>query len=135
MNIVKTFICTILLLIVLDLIWIGYIGNSLYREGYGHLLRKTGDAISPNWYAAIIVYILYVMGIIFLIIPLVDISYCKAAIFGGSYGLILYGFYNFTNYAVFANWPLKIVIIDSIWGICLGTLLSLFAVFINNISL
>ena len=112
-----------------DLIWIGYLGNSLYRDGYGELLRKSGGMITPNWYSAIVVYVLCITGMMILLAPacaggnqLLYVAY------GALYGLVLYGFYNFTNHAVFANWPINLVIIDTIWGtlLCAMTNLCIF---------
>ena len=37
-------------------------------------------------------------------------------------GVLMYGMYDLTNYAIFKNWDIKTVIIDTLWG---GTLYSL----------
>lgn len=37
-------------------------------------------------------------------------------------GVLMYGMYDLTNYAIFKNWDIKTVVIDTLWG---GTLYSL----------
>ena len=32
------------------------------------------------------------------------------------FGIVMYGVYEFTNYAIFDKWTLKTVLIDTIWG-------------------
>lgn len=43
---------------------------------------------------------------------------------GAVIGAILYGFYELTNYATFTNWPLSMVISDTLWGTVLCSLAS-----------
>ena len=105
-----------LFFIFVDMLWIGYLGNGIYRDGYGDLLRKTGENISPNWFSAFFVYTLCVFGLLFFVTPLSkDTSVVHSILYGGIYGLIMYGFYNFTNHAVFSNWSLYVAIIDTVW--------------------
>ena len=127
----KSFFLAMLVFLVFDLIWIGYVGNSLYREGYGDLLRKTGDFITPNWYSAIIVYTLCVLGITIFIIPTTGDNLSMASLYGALYGLVLYGFYNFTNYSVFTGWPLNITLIDTVWGTILCSITSVTAAYFS----
>jgi len=32
------------------------------------------------------------------------------------FGIVMYGVYEFTNYAIFEKWTLKTVLIDTLWG-------------------
>ena len=36
-----------------------------------------------------------------------------------SFGAVVYGVYSFTNYSLFNNYPFKLAVIDTIWGIIL----------------
>ena len=42
-------------------------------------------------------------------------------------GLCTYGIYDFTNIAIFKDWPLKVVLMDTIWGGVLYSLITLFS--------
>jgi uncharacterized membrane protein len=45
--------------------------------------------------------------------------------YGAVYGLILYGVYDFTNYASFADWSITIVAVDILWGMFLSSVTAL----------
>jgi uncharacterized membrane protein len=40
----------------------------------------------------------------------------RAGFAGIFFGVIVYGVYNFTNHATFYNYPLSLVIADTLWG-------------------
>ena len=47
-------------------------------------------------------------------------------------GLVIYGVYEGTNYAILKKWPLKIVIMDTLWG---GILFALTSFFVNSLNI
>jgi uncharacterized membrane protein len=55
----------------------------------------------------------------------------EAIAYGSLVGFVIYGVYNFTNYAVLKNWTLNISIVDTIWGVivCSITSIVLFKIF------
>jgi len=112
------FIVAIIVFLVVDLLWLGVIAKDLYAKYIGDFLRTP-----PNWAAAIVFYILFVIGlIIFAIAPAIrEGSLSKAIIYGALFGFFTYMTYELTNYAVIKNWPLDIVIIDIVWGVVLAT--------------
>ncbi len=46
------------------------------------------------------------------------------------FGIVIYGVYETTNYAVFKNWKWEIVVMDTLWG---GILMSLTTFFVYKI--
>ena len=125
MNILNTFIAYILTLVVfliIDLTWLGFIAKDLYKKYLGHYLTD-----NVNWTAAIIFYILFVIGIsIFAIYPAINKnSALSAIILGALFGFFTYATYDLTNLATLKEWPLIIVIIDIIWGTFLAASVSL----------
>lgn len=61
----------------------------------------------------------------FVINPALEKGQITHAIFAGAlFGLITYATYDLTNLATLENWPLKITIIDLIWGTVLGSSVS-----------
>jgi uncharacterized membrane protein len=70
-----------------------------------------------NIFSAIITYIILIYGLNYFII-----SKNKSVYDAFIFGIIIYGVYETTNYAIFKNWSIKSVILDTIWG---GILLSL----------
>jgi uncharacterized membrane protein len=74
---------------------------------------------SPNLGAAALFYIFYVAGVIWIAaIPFLkgDTSLLYAISTAFIIGLLSYGTYEFTNYAILKGWTLQMVIIDTIWG-------------------
>lgn len=76
-----------------------------------------------NWIAAIIFYMIFIAGILFFVInPSIEKDNIRYAILAGAFfGFITYSTYDLTNLATVKDWPIRIVIIDIIWGTILAT--------------
>lgn len=127
------FLSTMVAFFLMDMTWLGFIAKNLYADNIGLLMRKTGDAITPNWYAAIIVYIIFALGILLFVLPKADGQYSQALLWGALFGFITYGVYDFTNYSTLANWPLQITLIDLAWGTFLCSIVSVFAAYMQKV--
>jgi len=108
--------------ITIDLIWLVFIANSLYKKYLGFIMRP-----SPNWIAALIFYIIFMAGLVFFVIhPAIEKGNWKFALLAGMFfGLITYATYDLTNLATLKDWPAIITVIDLVWGTTLGGLVSL----------
>lgn len=115
----------------LDGLWLGLIAKSLYRQELGSVLRLANGAMTPNWLAAIIVYIALILGIMFFVVPKTGGSLLAALLWGSLFGVLTYAVYDFTNLAVLSAWNWKVAIIDTIWGGVLCGLVSLFTVWVG----
>jgi uncharacterized membrane protein len=70
-----------------------------------------GSPIQINYLGAALCYILLIVGINYFIIkPRKSVSDAFLL------GIIIYGVYETTNYALFKNWSMLTVIIDTLWG-------------------
>jgi uncharacterized membrane protein len=132
MHFFKLFLVTLVACFFLDMLWLGLIAKNLYSEALGPLMRKSNGLFAPNWPAAILVYLAIATGIICFSLPKADHSYLLGMGWGAVFGMVIYGVYEFTNYSILANWPLKITIIDLAWGMLLCGLTTCFAVFMEN---
>ena len=132
MKLIILFFVTIISVFIIDMIWLGFIAKNLYAEHIGILLRKSGETMTPIWWAAVVVYVCITLGILFFVLPQAHSDYFLALSYGALLGVVTYGIYDFTNYSILANWPWKITLIDFTWGIVLCGLSSLFAAFIQN---
>lgn len=128
MHLIKLFIATLIVYILLDTLWLGVFAKHFYTQALSHLMRPSGKI---NLYAAVIVYALMVIGILFFVIPKSD-GFQSAFLFGALFGFILYGVYDFTNYALLATWPLRVLLLDITWGTLLSALTSTFAWWIQT---
>lgn len=126
------FLATILTIVLLDMMWLGYLSKGIYAENIGILMRKSGDTITPIWSAAAVVYLLIAIGIIYFVLPKANGDYLQALMMGALFGAITYGIYDFTNYAILANWTFKITIIDMLWGMTLCGVASVVVTFVQN---
>lgn len=117
-------IITSIIFLILDGIWLGFLSKNLYIENIGSLLRLKGNSIDANWYAAIIVYIALISGILLLVLPKAGGELIPALLWRAFFGFVTYATYDFTNLSVLDKWTLKISIIDTIWGMVLCGLTS-----------
>ena len=101
--IVKVF----LLLLAVDSIYL-YLTAGIFGETVKNIQNS---ALSIRYGSAFIVYALLAYGLVhFIIKP--GRSYKDAALLG----LIVYGVFDFTNYAIFRNYGLPVAIMDTLWG-------------------
>lgn len=109
---VYLYLMTIPAFFIIDMIWLGWIGKDFYKEQIGFLLGPV------NWSAAIIFYLLYIVGIIiFAVSPALQAgSLGKAVLFGAMFGFFAYATYDFTNLATVKDWPVLVTVVDLIWG-------------------
>jgi uncharacterized membrane protein len=121
-SIIINFILTFIVFIVIDMAWLGFIAKNLYQKYLGSLLTD-----NVNWTAAIIFYLLFVVGVsIFAIYPAVNKdSVWTAVILGALFGFFTYATYDLTNLSTLRGWPLGIVFIDIAWGSVLTSIVSL----------
>ena len=117
----KLYALTIPVFFVIDMIWLGHVAKGFYRRKLRFILSK-----DVNWAAAVIFYLIYVAGIIFFAIrpAIAQRSLGQAALLGALYGFFTYATYDLTNLATIKDWPVLIVIVDVVWGVCLCTLVS-----------
>ena len=112
---------SLLVFLVVDFIWLGWVAQSFYNRQLGELLSQR-----VNWPAAIAFYVIYIVGLmIFCVAPALSrISLVNAMVLGALYGFFTYATYELTNYALIRNWPAALVPVDIAWGVVLCTLVS-----------
>ena len=115
--------------LLIDILWLGFISKSIYQEKIGHLLKA-----DVNWTVAILLYMLLLVGILFFVInPALAKESWKFAFFaGGFFGLITYATYDMTNLATLKDWPVFITVVDILWGTTLSALTSVTTFFIMS---
>lgn len=105
-------------LVVLDLLWIGFVASSLYRNQIGYLLNIVDGQMVVNIPAAVATWVVIVTGIQLFVLPRVSgsDSIAMLLLWGALFGLVVYAVYDLTNLAVVKNWPLTVTIVDIVWG-------------------
>jgi uncharacterized membrane protein len=104
---------TAVFMIVVDLVWLGFIAKPLYYNGIGHLM-----ADKPNIPIAVIFYLLYALGLmIFAVTPLQSApGWSRALMVGALFGFFAYATYDLTNLSTLRGWPLGLSLMDVAWG-------------------
>jgi uncharacterized membrane protein len=120
-KLIISYLLTFAVFFIIDMAWLGFVAKDIYKKYLGNLLSD-----NVNWVAAIIFYLLFVVGIfIFAIMPSVEKNSLQSAIMlGALFGFFTYATYDLTNLATLKDWSLNIVFIDIIWGAVLTGIVS-----------
>ena len=105
--------------LIIDSFWLGLIARRLYRSQIGFLLRD-----KYNFKAAGVFYLFYLAGLVFFVITPAE-SWTFALLAGLFFGFITYATYDITNLATIKDWPVKLTIIDIVWGSFIAGITSL----------
>lgn len=113
----------------IDMVWLGLVATNFYRGQIGSLMKT-----DINWTAAIIFYLLFIVGLVFFVItPAVEKgSWTYALLVGAFFGFITYATYDLTNLATLKDWPLLVTIVDLVWGAVLAASVSTVTYFIAH---
>lgn len=113
MSFLKEYIVAFIVFLLIDAVWLVFIAKDFYNKEIGHLLSS-----NPNFIAAGIFYLLFIVGLVFFVIdPALAKESIKYAVLAGVlFGVITYSTYDLTNLATIKDWPLKVTIIDMLWG-------------------
>ncbi len=105
----------------IDMVWLGVIAKNLYAKHLGYLM-----APQVNWIAAILFYLLFILGLlVFVIEPaLIQQDLLKLILSAALFGLVTYATYDLTNLATVKDWPMVITLIDLTWGMSLSVIVS-----------
>ena len=110
-----------LTMLILDFIWLTMFMSKRYKVMIKDI---QGEELKVNMIYAVLVYLLMIIGQQVYIKPLIK-SKKDVLIYGGLFGLIVFGIYDLTAGAVIKKWDLKLAIIDILWGVFLFTVSSL----------
>ncbi len=127
MEVVKTYLIALVVFFLIDIFWLVVVARKLYQQELGYIMSP-----KPNWIAAGIFYLIFIGGVVFFVInpALEKNSWVYALLAGMLFGFITYSTYDLTNLATLKDWPIKITIIDLIWGTSLGGIVSTVTYFI-----
>ena len=111
-----TIILIVLIMVALDSVYL-FLTKSLFGEMVAKIQRT---AMQFRLEGAVVVYLLLAIGLYYFIVK-PGLNAWEAALLG----LVIYGTFDFTNYAMFKNYDLKIAIMDTVWGSLLFALTTL----------
>lgn len=102
-----------LIMVALDVLWIGVIAKPLYQQGIGHLMAQ-----NPRVGVAALFYAVYAVGLLmFVVIPGSASSNWHIPLMRGAlFGFFAYATYDLTNLATLRDWPIGLSVLDMAWG-------------------
>ncbi|MEX1377466.1 MAG: DUF2177 family protein [Eubacteriales bacterium] len=112
-NSILQYLIVFAIFLVIDFVWLGLAAKKLYSKNLGYLMKE-----KPNFVAAFVFYSIFVVGLMaFVINPAIEKgSLLDALKWGALYGFVTYATYDLTNLATVKDWPIKITLIDLLWG-------------------
>lgn len=125
MTFIKAFFAVAVPLLILDAVWLTTMSKGFYAKYLGSLM-----APSPVWIAAVIFYVIYVVGVVFFVVnPSLSsgATVWTVLLRGALFGLVAYATYDLTNQATLAQWSTVVTVVDLIWGMFLTASASLIA--------
>jgi uncharacterized membrane protein len=104
---------TAIVMVVLDLLWLGLIAKPIYQQGIGHLM-----ADKPNVPIAMLFYALFAAGlVVFAVAPNAnDAGWSTTLVSAALFGFIAYATYDLTNLATLRDWSVVVSLLDMAWG-------------------
>lgn len=115
------FLISAILFVVIDYIYLNLIKN--YFSNQIKIIQ--GSPLQINFLGSLLCYIFLIFGLNYFIIkPKKD---CYDAFL---LGILIYGVFETTNYALFRKWSVFTVIIDTLWG---GSLFAIVTFIINKL--
>jgi uncharacterized membrane protein len=108
---------TLIVMVGLDMLWLGLIAKPVYQQGIGHLM-----ADKANVPAAVLFYALFGLGlVVFAVLPVGPApGWGKTVGMAALFGFFAYATYDLTNLATLKQWPIGLSLIDMIWGTCVS---------------
>ena len=130
----KLFATALISFIVIDYIWLNFIAKKFYTEQMSEVGRISNGEFQPVIWAAVVVYILLSLGVVYFVLPQIgaDHSLFATFLFGAFLGLIVYGVYDMTNLATLKSWPLVLVAADMAWGAFVTGIVSVITQYVRN---
>jgi len=125
----KRFLVAFLSYLILDFFWFQFSLPS-YKKVVGDIQGneiRSKNELNVEIQTRILPFLAYILLPIGLTIFVLN-SKNNNVFYGALYGLVVYGIFNLTNRALFKNWSLNILVLDTLWG----TIVSALTVFIVN---
>lgn len=122
---IKTLVASAIPMLLLDFFWLSTMAPRFYRNYIGDILAK-----QPNYIAAGIFYVVYVIGVAYFIVyPALqgNLVWWHVALRGALFGFVAYATYDLTNQATLVQWSSWVTVVDLAWGALLTAVVSTIA--------
>jgi uncharacterized membrane protein len=114
----KIFLILAPIMLFVDYIWLKFIARSFF------MTELAGFETSLRIIPVFIVYLLMPVGIILFVSSKAGNNIVSGLAWGAVFGVIMYGVFDLTNYAILEKWTLKFICLDILWGLVLNSTMS-----------
>jgi uncharacterized membrane protein len=119
-----TLLISAILFILIDSVYLNLMKDYFQKQ----VVKVQGSPLKMNFLGAALCYIFLIVGLNYFIIkPKKSIQDAFLL------GIVIYGVFETTNYALFKNWSIVSVIIDTLWGGILFALTTYIIMLLRNI--
>lgn len=110
---------TLVVMVALDLLWLGVIAKPLYQQGIGHLMSER-----PNVAVAVLFYAVFAAGLVGFALALqpAGVEWSRTLVTAALFGFFCYATYDLTNLATLKGWPVGMSLADMAWGVVVSTI-------------
>jgi uncharacterized membrane protein len=131
------FIITLFCMLIIDLPYL-YLNRNLYSN---YTKSISGKSFTNRYYSGLFVYFALAIGIVVFVLPKIRVKgkfldkALDALKYGGLFGIVTYGTFDFTMHYMFEGWDLKVSLIDTLWGGVLCSFATLLIIYISSLLL
>ncbi len=123
---VVLYLATQVILIPIDLLFLGVVAKGLFTAQVGDMLGE----IRPV--PAILFYLLYVAGILIFVSGAAAATWQTTLAYGALFGLFCYATFELTSLSLLKHWTWTVVVVDVSWGMFATALSSTLGLMIAN---
>lgn len=109
---IKPYLAALLVMGILDALWLGVLAKDFYRTQMGELMVE-----QIRWAPALVFYFGYPAALVALALYPAGQPFAQQVARAALVGLVAYGVYDLTNMATLRQWPLKLALVDTAWGV------------------
>ena len=123
---VVLYLATLIVLIPIDLLFLGTVANGLFTSEVGDMLGEI--RLAP----AVLFYLLYVVGIMIFVSGPATATWQSTLLYGALFGLFCYATCELTSMSLLKHWTWPVVVTDVCWGTFVTALSSTAGLLIAN---
>jgi len=120
------YLITLVIMVPLDFLFLGVLAKDFYQSRVGEML---GPVNAP---AAVVFYLVYVVGILVFASGSPEATTKTALINGALFGFFAYATYDLTNLAVLKQWSTAVALIDMSWGVAITAFVAWAGKFLSD---
>ncbi len=111
------------LTVTIDFMWIQLVMKDQYNKMIPDIQN---DSMIVRILPTLLAYVVIILSVLLFSLPKIsrETRLKDSLLYGGLLGMLMYGMFSFTNYAIISKWNMKVVLLDVVWGFILYTIVS-----------